>query len=533
VKGKKLVLHLPTGPDGSSLGFAFAAFDSEEAARTCLELINNIKFGKNELKVYPYSSLDTYLTLPEELPPQPEAKYSEGHDLDSWLMDGREQFVLRHADDTEIFWTDSLALGGEASLVYGGERDKAQGKTWCKKQVMWSPNGSYLATFHDQGLVLWGGDDFQRVGRFPHPYVAMAEFSPCERFVITYDDMHENGKNREALIVWNVRTQNKVKIFPDPEAEWPVMRWSFDGSYFARAIENGISVFSTSTMKLLDGKPVAARGLASFEWSPTDNVVAYWCPDEGDVPARVVLFDPINKKELRSKNLFNVADVKIIWQKSGDFVCAQVTRYTKSKKSTFTNFEIFRMRDSGYPNETLSMLETVAHFAFEPSPGYRFSVVHSDVPDGGIKLKMNVAFYTLGAIKGGAKLEPLFTLENRPCWEVHWSPAGGIAILAFPDRSVETIGGPKQDQPKGDGSFDFYDVDAKQSLAQIEHHLANDIKWDPSGRFVVTVSSRPVGVNVPLKYTLENSYKMYTFQGQKLAEVPLDSFYQVSLIFIY
>jgi translation initiation factor 3 subunit B len=529
VKGKRFILDIPTKPeDGSTLGFAFASFDSEDAARTCLEIVNNYQFGsKNVVKVYPYSALDKYASLPDEMPPQSEPAYTEGMDLDQWLMDGREQFVIRQGLDTAVFWSDSLALSGETELVYGGERDKAQGKAWCKKQVMWSPRGRYLATFHDQGLVLWGGKEFERAGRYPHPYVTQAEFSPCERFVITYDDRVENGKNREALIVWNVRSQTKVKVFPDPEADWPIMRWSYDGSYFARAIENGISIFSTATMKLHDGKPVAAKDLASFEWSPSDNYVAYWCPEEGDVPARVVIFDPINKKEIRSKNLFNVSAVKLFWQNGGDFLCAQVTRHTKTKKTSFTNFEIFRMRDNACPNETLSMLETVGSFAFEPAPGFRFTIVHSDLPDGGVKAKMNVSIYSLGSVRGGAKLELVQTLENRSCQEVSWSPSGGVMVLASLDTTVNSPAlGQQQSSFAGNGSLEFYDADAKHTLATGDHYMCNELRWDPSGRFLASIVTQPLFGSVAVRYTLENGYRLWSFQGTRLQDIPYQDFYQ-------
>ena len=529
--------QMPTGEDGSTLGFGFVCFETEEAARTCQKLVNGFKLGKYEIKVYPYTALDTYANLSDEFQAPPEPTYSEGIALEDWLFDGREQFVVRQADETLVFWADALAMGGEPELCYGGERDKAKGKVWCRKQVMWSPNGRYLATFHNQGLVLWGGKDFQRAGSFAHPMVTHAEFSPCERFLITYaEDLNDDDESREALIVWNIQTQTAVKAFSDPRrdarpgaTEWPYMRWSPDGAYFARCIENGISVFSTSTMKLVDGKPVAVRGIASFEWSPSDNYVAYWCPEDGDVPARVAIFDPINKKEIRSKNLVNVSAVKLFWQNKGDFLCAQVTRHTKTKKTTFTNFEVFRVRDSGCPNETLSMTETISCFAFEPN-GYRFAIVHSEQPDGGIKGKMPVSLYTLGAIKNGAKLELLQTLDSRACQEVFWSPTGGILLLGSLDYSAHASVLPPGSTPPfaGSGAFEFYDVDQKQSLAHFDHYMCNDVKWDPSGRFVATIVNQPMFGEVAMRYTVENGYRLYSFQGQKLRDVPFSDMYQVS-----
>jgi hypothetical protein len=39
-----------------------------------------------------------------------------------------------------------------------------------------------------------------------------------------------------------------------------------------------------------------------------------------------------SRNEIRANNLFNVADCKIHWQKSGDHLCVKVDRYSKVKK---------------------------------------------------------------------------------------------------------------------------------------------------------------------------------------------------------
>ena len=69
-----------------------------------------------------------------------------------------------------------------------------------------------------------------------------------------------------------------------------------------------------------------------FAWSPADNILSYWVPEEKENPARVTLIDIPSRKELRVKNLFNVAECKLHWQKQGDYMCCKVDRYTKSKK---------------------------------------------------------------------------------------------------------------------------------------------------------------------------------------------------------
>lgn len=57
------------------------------------------------------------------------------------------------------------------------------------------------------------------------------------------------------------------------------------------------------TFQLVDKKQFKIPSLADFQWSPTDNRLAYWTAEDGNVPARVVLAEVIGVKleEARSK----------------------------------------------------------------------------------------------------------------------------------------------------------------------------------------------------------------------------------------
>lgn len=111
-----------------------------------------------------------------------------------------------------------------------------------------------------------------------------------------------------------------------------------------------------------------------FCWSPSDNIIAYWVAEDKDVPARVTLLELPNRTEIRSKNLFSVADCKIHWQKSGDYLCVKVDRYSKVKKDKndikysgmYYNFEIFHMREKEIPVDSVEIKEPIHAFAWEP-----------------------------------------------------------------------------------------------------------------------------------------------------------------------
>ena len=74
-----------------------------------------------------------------------------------------------------------------------------------------------------------------------------------------------------------------------------------------------------------------------------------------------------SRSEIAYKNLFNVADCKIHWQKSGDYLCVKVDRYTKIKKEKNEtkysgmsyNFELFHMRSKQIPVDSIIIKEPI------------------------------------------------------------------------------------------------------------------------------------------------------------------------------
>lgn len=62
-------------------------------------------------------------------------------------------------------------------------------------------------------------------------------------------------------------------------------------------------------MTLLDKKPLKIPNVSDFSWSPSDNYLSYWLPEEGEKPARVVIMEIPQRRELTIKNLFHVKEV--------------------------------------------------------------------------------------------------------------------------------------------------------------------------------------------------------------------------------
>ena len=87
---------------------------------------------------------------------------------------GRDQFLVRHGDMTTINWYDPVK-----------PTEVALARKITDGSVFWSPQGSYLGSFHQQGLILWGGPNWDKLQRLAHQNVLLVDFSPCERFLVS------------------------------------------------------------------------------------------------------------------------------------------------------------------------------------------------------------------------------------------------------------------------------------------------------------------------------------------------------------
>ena len=508
-----------------TLGVAFVEFATAEEAVKAIRLTDGYALDKSHVfKVNAYGDLIKLDATEEAYTPSAKGEFVERLNPNSWLGDPlhRDQFAIRYNNETEIKWVERNA---PPTLDYGGEREKEGGLYWCEMYVKWSPQGSVLATFHNKGIALWGDAAFSKQGRFAHDGVKKLEFSPREAYMVTSNEI---PGDKRGCIFWDLRTRKELRSFevsmlpapppallrPDedpgpPRFEPSHFQWSHDDGYAARrgkdkAGGDVITVYELPAMTLLGKKSLRADGVRDFQWSPTANCLAYWAPEQGNTPARVTLVELPSRKELRQKNLVNVSDCKLYWHPEGRYLCVKVVRHTKSKKTLFHSFELFRADKELVPVEMLEMKDTVHAFAWEPS-GHRFAVIHGD------GAKPSVSFHSMLGKAGQPELTHLVTLENRSCNSIHWSPMGTQVVLAGTGDAFN-------------GALEFYDCDAKWSK-HVEHYRANAVEWDPSGRIVATGVLQPLE-GAFFKFQMDNGYKLWTFQGAVYHEVAYENFYQ-------
>lgn len=337
--------------------------------------------------------------------------------------------------------------------------------------------------------------------------------------MVTYSSHEPMGPRDPATVTFNLfdtRTARKLRAFEGPADEyqsasggalqWPIFKWAGgrDDAYFAKLSKNAISVYQAPDMGLLDKRSLRMEAVQDFVWSPSDPVMAVYTAEQGNLPARIVLVRIPERTEVRQKNLFSVSDVKMYWHPQGDYFAVKVERFTKTKKSTFTGFELFSIRDKDCPMEVLELPnknDKVHTFAWEPK-GHRFAIVHGD---GGPR--PNVTFYSMRDDKGRASsVRLLGTVAAKTCNAIYWSPAGKNIVLAG---------------LKGmNGQLEFFNVDEMETMATAEHFMATDVDWDPTGRYVATT--------VTTVHQMENGFKVWSFHGRLLYEGSKDRLFQLA-----
>lgn len=312
------------------------------------------------------------------------------------------------------------------------------------------------------------------------------EYSPSEKYLVTYSSKCDP---EEAYLIWDVVTGERLKAFKRTR-EFQAFQWSHDDKYFSRMQDGCVTVYETPGCNILGKSSIKlAKDIASYKWSPSDNTIACYVPEVENNPARVVLLNIPDRRELNQKIMYGVQDCKLHWHPQGDFLAVEVNIATSKGKKPYTSFELFLIREKGMPVDNLKIEDACIGFEWEPR-GKRFGLVHTE--DVSSTTRYNVSFYTME----GKQVKPIVTLEKRQANELHWSPGGRVCVLAG-------IRSPN-------GIFEFYDVQEKESLATDLHHtMTTDVSWDPTGRYFVTYVSH-------WKERVENGFIMWSITGAKL-----------------
>ncbi|VEU19635.1 DEKNAAC100207 [Brettanomyces naardenensis] len=557
--GKIVRLDVPVN-EGKTTGYVFVEYANPQMAQNAVKHMNGKKLDvKHRLLVNKLTDVEKYVLSggsgDEFVEPEIPKFESHGY-LKSFLKDpaGRDQYLLHHNDDVGVFWFKK-GLQPEPAI-----EPRSQ---WTSAFMKWSPKGSYLFSLFPNGVQCWGGASFDRINRFFHRGVRLVDCSPNEKFLVTLspdpitlppEDHPARGSfpfspesEGHKLVIWEIQTGLPVKTFALPpnlehqaSMPWPLIKWSYNDKYCARMGPDALAVYDVEDeFTLLEKKLVKIPGILDFQFAPggvklaanrksdpPEVVLSFWTPESSNQSARASVMQIPSRNILRTVNLVQVSDCQLFWQGQGKYLCCRVNRHTKSKKTRFTNLQVFQLEERDIPVESIDLKDVVVTMAWEPK-GQRFVTLSQmdSAENNPAFASTSLTFYDAEEPKKGkGVMVPVKrwiafkTITGKYSNVIKFSPMGRFVIVATM-RDVK-------------GELEFYDLnfDGEKSKDQSKKVTSNakllgvhqyqgltNLEWEVSGRFVAGWSSS-------WKHKIENGYKIYDCIGRLLKEEIIDGF---------
>ncbi|KAH3900369.1 related to Eukaryotic translation initiation factor 3 subunit B [Saccharomycodes ludwigii] len=563
-------------------GYLFIEYANELSVRKAVKLLNGKKLdAKHRLFVNSFRDLEKYgstenfsAEFKEPVVPKPVSKTL----LDSWLLDeySRDQFSITRDDDTLIAWYRG---------AHKPENIVEPRRNWSNAPIKFSPFGTYVLSLHEHGVQSWGGPELQLLHKFFHPQVRAVHISPTEKYLVTFspkpimlsDNAELNGPftpemEGHNIVVWDLATGVLLKTFGIPgnqEFHWPMIKWSYDDKYCGRIGPNAIAIYEPeNNFQLSRGELLKVNDVQDFEFAPTgvllhkarksnaskitpedySTVLCYWTPENNNQSCKATVMELPKRRILRTVNLVQVSDVRFHWQSNSEYLCVQVDRHTKSKKSIFTNLEICKMGERDIPVEKIELKDHVLSFAWEPK-GDRFITISIDEAgrDENIAVPQNVVTFFAPEVdnvtktgKGAAagsdvkSWKSVYSLPNKFSNKISWSPMGRFVCITTLIRPP---------QVRNQSEFLFYDMDYPgehilnkenktgankngvncnlRDISNGKYGSGTNMQWDKSGRYLACWSSY-------LRHRVDNGYRVYTCTGKLIRQEGIDGFVSFS-----
>lgn len=555
--GKVVRMEFPLDDDTKKTkGFIFVECSSAADANKIIKVFHGKRLDlKHRLFLYSMQDVERIGSV-EESPSFEEPKMPalvSSSELKSWLLDerNRDQYVLQKETWTSIFWNGTT---GDDEIAVEPRNN------WSTNYVRFSPKGTYLFSYHPQGVTCWGGPNFDKLRRFYHPDAKTSIVSPNDKYLVTLSQtpIKEEPRIPESqftkknvghyLCVWDIETELLVTTFDIIKSEylvWPFVRFSYDDNYCARMVGDTLVVYDCEKgFTPIDSKNLRVPGIRDFSFAPAGVqlqtakpgdkplvVLAYWTPETNNAACAGNLVDVRSGKLLKAVNLVQVSNVTIHWQNNAEFVCFNAERHSKTGKTLFSNLEICKLNGKDVVVEKIDLKDRVFAVDFEPN-GCRFVTIGvSEDADDNIAIPSNVVRFFAPEKKETLKVEVPKGKNQVRKWTmfkeirdmfsntISWSPAGRFVVVAALVRP---------DQRKGE--LEFFDFDfaseknmndtpevaaSLRSLVKQTYGGVTDLTWDPSGRYLAAWSSS-------IKHKIDNGYKIYNVAGELLKEAQVN-----------
>jgi len=581
-------LHVPIDPTTScTQGFCFIRLASGQEATLCQKRTDGQPFGsKNILRVSLYSNLIKLANLSDEYQPVKPPPFVPRPDPTSWLCDpnSKDQFLSRYGTETKISW-GTIKPEDEIMVVPNGDgeihkkyREGSLQAGWCQSSAFWSPMGTYMAAYHKNGMLLYGGANFLEVARFEHKLVDFASFSPCENYIVTYRLKNQMG-NGEDIGVWDVRTGKAIRRFNvtdnlglnfqvlatvtesiskgknrerEHKGHKDVDRM-FRGRITAINPDGSFNISENSALEHINvprEKVAPMQDPNCFKWSADGKYLAKLMPD------LITVFELPSMRILESKSIPAAEVLEFSWSPGGENLISYYTPASSNKPAVIGIIRI-PSREVICSRKVVNVIE--ANMVWQEGGDYLGVYM---TKESGKDKTYPLMFFR---IKSPSVPVELLTLSEN-VKGMSWEPNGErvVIICGEPGNAtlhiyslgtfgkgkekktelhlLQTLTGKKctnvQWSPAGgviaitnkesDGiAFELYDVQNSISMASRRHNKAKELLWDPSGRTLATATSRTFD-DISKATILDDGFNIYTFQGVPLVQEKRPRQYQFS-----
>lgn len=571
-----LSTDMPMGEDGNNLKVMFMRFATSEQAKAAVAGLNGKPLDKvHTFSVDLFSTPDLYTKYPDEYVPlnidtisRKCTPYLNDHLLDPQF---REQLLIRFDDEKMVPQThiNYVDIHNEDILVphFTAEALLQQNKRFTTSRTGFSPTGSYIYTFHQQGIALWAGPNVERVTSIAHDSVCEIDFSPCERYLVTMSEQQSPSIFCD-VAVWDIASSTVIVRYNNilRDQVWPMFKWSYDGRYFARIANKkietkdgdkvklsfqpfGIALYDTIKREIVGGKPLPAQNLVDYAFSPAGPELAFCCIGQGTLPSRLVIYDVDKKRELRNNPTFGVENWVLQWQESGEHLLVYMDRKVEKwqgtqnqssnnakpieKKTTVHALDVYFIKKKNIPLVEYPLPKAASSLKLSPTQRKVLTTSFHINEKGLSKAEFQLFSFNEQSIElvwsetipfpSGLPLEPALYSE---AFQTLWSPQGEtfiIAAISSLQANVLVLDASKEKH-----------VDILASDLQLSH--GNKVVWDHSGRYFAIASLRPLPTNKKddkskykedWKSQVQSRFQIYDFQGRLLLERKVPRLYVI------
>ena len=271
----------------------------------------------------------------------------------------REQLAVRmkkiesrmEFNEVKVFWHNDIEGYINDAAVINDEK-AFDGDFMCS-EIQFSRTGKYLVSYTISGVTIYGGADMNPLAAYRHPKVSEVKFSPDDSYMATFSGLSsDKAKTSENMIVWNVRTGVKLKVFTCPKKSvFDLFDWSFDEKYCATIIETTekplLYSYNSSDMSLTEyetsekGKTTKKKGPIDVEyprnlkWANKRNTLCFVCYSDDNAHSKPLIgcIDIPSRIEFRWMDVtVKLTHSEVKWEESDRFL--SIYLITTSKKDT-------------------------------------------------------------------------------------------------------------------------------------------------------------------------------------------------------